>query len=83
MKQYMVIERVKDGCWELVYERFERKGRLLPEGLHYVESWPSRESNICFQLMRTEQRGLLEQWVCRWSDLIEFDIFPLDEDISN
>jgi len=51
MKQYMVIERFKDGCWEAAYERFNVEGRLLPKGLNYLNSWANRDRSVCYQLM--------------------------------
>ena len=42
MKQYMVIERFAPGTKSQVYERFEEKGRMLPEGLTYLDSWLER-----------------------------------------
>lgn len=51
MNKYMVIERFKDGCFDAAYDRFHIEGRLLPDGLHYVNSWVNRHDSICFQLM--------------------------------
>jgi len=78
MKQYMVIERFKSGCIETVYERFERRGRMLPEGLNYLNSWVNRELNICYQLMETNDYSLFSDWTQQWDDLTEFEIVPID-----
>jgi len=51
MKKYMVVENYKEGCFEKIYERYHTKGRLFPEGLHFLNSWVNKEKNICFQLM--------------------------------
>ena len=61
-----------------VYDRFKARGRLLPEGLHYIDSWLSREREVCYQLMETANPALFEQWIASWIDLVEFDIVPLD-----
>jgi hypothetical protein len=45
----MVVEKYRKGCFEKVYERYNSKGRLLPEGLTYLNSWVNQEKNICFQ----------------------------------
>jgi len=74
----MVIERFRDGCFEAVYERFHKQGRLLPEGLRYLNSWVTKENQICFQLMETNDPALFETWFARWRDLVEFEIFEID-----
>ncbi len=78
MKAYMVIEYFKPGCFEAIYERYNHRGRLLPEGLAYIESWVSTDKNVCFQLMETDNVELFPEWFRRWDDLIEFDIYPID-----
>lgn len=78
MKRYMVAEHFRDGCFDAVYERFGSRGRMLPEGLVYIDSWVSRDRNICFQLMETNDPTLFESWTARWSDLVDFEIFPID-----
>lgn len=78
MKQYMVIEQFKADCTEAVYERLGRKGRMLPPGLHFVDSWVNKELGICYQLMETSDFRLFSVWTQDWDDLIEFDIVPVD-----
>ena len=51
MKKYMVVEKFKPDCFEKNNELWNRKGRMLPEGLYYLNSWVNKEKNICFQLM--------------------------------
>lgn len=78
MKKFMVIERFKDGCLGTAYDRFHNQGRLLPNGLHYVNSWVNRDESICFQLMETADPGLFETWFERWQDLVDFELFEID-----
>lgn len=75
----MVVERFKDGCWDAAYDRFHTQGRLLPEGLTYVNSWPNKEQSICYQLMETERPELFQDWFTRWADLVEFEVVVVDE----
>ncbi len=35
----MIVEHFRNGDPRSVYERFRRRGRLAPEGVHYVNSW--------------------------------------------
>ena len=74
---YMVLERFKTPGGLEVYRRARDLGRLIPEGLEYVSSWVDLEFTRCFQLMKTENRDLLEQWVSRWNDLVDFEVIPV------
>ncbi len=78
MKKYMVIERFKPGCYEKVYKRFDEKGRMLPEGLFYLNSWVNKEQNLCFQLMESNDENLFRIWIDKWRDLTDFEIIPID-----
>ncbi len=71
---YMVIERFKEGAAPAIYQRFREKGRMMPPGLEYVSSWIDLDFTVCYQLMRTEDRLLFDQWTAAWSDLMEFQI---------
>jgi len=50
---------------------------MAPEGLRYVSSWVDEEFGRCFQLMETDDLRLLEEWIANWSDLVEFEIYPV------
>ena len=78
MQKFMVIERFKPGCWDKVYDRLQNRGRGLPAGLAYLNSWTNREQNICYQLMETSRPELFDEWIPYWSDLVEFEVVPLD-----
>jgi hypothetical protein len=60
-----------------VYRRFREHGRMTPEGLKYVSSWITEDLSTCYQVMETEERSLLEEWMSRWSDLVEFEVRPV------
>ncbi|MDH3692944.1 MAG: DUF3303 domain-containing protein [Gammaproteobacteria bacterium] len=74
----MVIEHFLPGCKERVYQRFEQKGRMLPEGLTYIDSWLEKDGDRCFQLMETDDPSLFDIWIENWNDLTEFEIVELD-----
>lgn len=74
---YMVVEHFRNGDAAPVYRRFREQGRLAPEGLVYVASWVDEKMECCFQVMETADRALLEQWMARWSDLVEFEVHPV------
>src|SRR5262249_318902 len=60
-----------------IYRRFRECGRLAPEGLAYVSSWVDEKLERCFQLMETHDRKLLDQWIANWSDLTDFEVYPV------
>jgi hypothetical protein len=74
--RYMVIETFTQGS-RPVYERARDRGRMLPEGLHYVESWVEKGLGRCFQLMETDDPALFGAWTAEWDDLADFEIVPV------
>jgi len=74
---FMVIEKFKDRNARAVYTRFKEQGRMLPNGLKYVDSWVEANFDRCFQLMECDDSRLFQQWMIRWQDLIDFEIVPV------
>jgi hypothetical protein len=76
--RYMVIERYLHGPGP-VYERVTARGRMLPEGLTYLDSWIVGDTAMdrCFQLMETSDPALFDTWFAQWSDLVSFELFPV------
>jgi len=74
--RYMVVERFTHGA-RPVYERAAERGRLLPAGLEYVDSWVDEDMSRCFQLMETADPALFDAWIAEWSDLAEFEVVPV------
>ncbi|MGD0297052.1 MAG: DUF3303 family protein [Bryobacteraceae bacterium] len=77
MALYLVIEHFRNGDEAPVYRRFREQGRLAPEGLRYISSWVTEQMDRCYQLMETEDRTLLDQWMANWNDLLEFEVHPV------
>jgi len=73
---FMVIEHFVRGA-RPVYERFERGGRLMPEGLTFVSSYVSADLARCFQVMECDDLAKLQAWVADWEDLARFEIVPV------
>ena len=73
----MIVEHFKNQDPVPVYRRFRDRGRLAPEGLQYVSSWVDEKFERCFQLMETEDHKLLDEWIANWSDIVEFEIYPV------
>jgi hypothetical protein len=74
---YMILERFKTKGAIDVYRRARDQGRLMPDGLEYVSSWVDLDFTRCFQLMKTEDKELLDQWIHCWKDLVDFEIIPV------
>ena len=60
-----------------MYERAAERGRMLPQGLEYLDSWIDARLDRCFQLMETDDPTLFDDWTAHWSDLREFEIVPV------
>lgn len=74
---YMVVERFKNGDAVPVYRRFRDHGRLASDGVTYVCSWVDEKLERCYQVMETEDRALLDEWIANWGDLVDFDVYPV------
>jgi hypothetical protein len=74
---FMVIERFKNQDAKAVYRRFQEKGRMMPDGLKYVDSWVEPNFARCFQLMECDDLRLFQEWLLQWQDLGEFEIIPV------
>ena len=75
---FMVIERFRDDDMLPVYRRVRERGRMLPDGLTYVDSWIEPGFSRCFQLMECDDARLLQQWVLSWRGAgVTFEIVPV------
>jgi hypothetical protein len=74
---FMIVENFKNQDAVPVYRRFRERGRMAPEGLAYVASWVDEKLEICFQLMETDDRALLDAWIANWQDLVDFEVYPV------
>lgn len=74
---YMIVEHFRGGDPVPVYRRFRDRGRLAPEGLRYVSSWVTQDLRSCYQVMECDQRGLLDEWMANWQDIVDFEVIPV------
>ena len=75
---FMVIERFRSPeSVTVVYERLREGGRQAPDGLRYVDSWVELGFGRCFQVMECDDARLLQDWMLRWHDLVDFDVVPV------
>lgn len=75
--RFMIVEHFRGGDPRPVYARFHARGRLMPQGLHYIESWVSEDLTRCYQLMECDDRSLLDAWTAAWADLVAFEVHPV------
>jgi len=73
----MIIERFHAGKVKTLYKRFEEKGRMMPEGLNYINSWIDENLTTCYQLMETNSKQNIYEWISHWNDLADFEIIPV------
>jgi hypothetical protein len=74
---FMIIENFRHGDAGPVYDRFRKQGRLAPDGVQYINSWVTPDLTRCYQVMECENRGLLEQWINAWQDIVDFEVYPV------
>jgi hypothetical protein len=75
---FMVIERFKDNDILPIYKRVRDSGRMLPDGLKYIDSWVEPGFARCFQLMECDDLRLFQEWVLAWRGSgATFEIVPV------
>jgi len=73
----MILERFRNGDPRPVYERFDQRGRLMPDGMRYVDSWITHDLASCYQVVECDDRSSLEGWMSQWNDLVDFEVIPV------
>jgi len=73
---FVVIERFRNGDPVPVYRRFRDRGRLAPDDLRYIDSWVTTDLTRCFQVMEAPNRERLDEWIAKWADIVDFEVFP-------
>ena len=74
---FMVIEKFRQRDAAAIYRRLQEKGRMMPDGLRYVDSWVEGNFDRCFQLMECDDPRLFQEWIAGWHDLMDFEIVPV------
>jgi hypothetical protein len=74
---FMVIETFAEGKIAEIYARLAERGRMLPEGVVYIDSWVAADRSRCFQLMEAPEERLIREWTRWWEDLVAFEIVPV------
>jgi hypothetical protein len=50
---------------------------MLPEDVHYINSWINEPVSICYQLMESPSEEKLQEWISHWNDLADFEVIPV------
>ena len=75
---FMVIERFRDNDMLPIYRRLRDEGRMIPDGLKYVDSWVEPNFARCFQLMECDDLRLFQEWALQWRGSgATFEIVPV------
>ena len=74
---YMIIERFYPDKVKLLYERFAEKGRMMPDGVQYINSWIDPQVSICYQVMESDSHEKILEWSNNWAEFAEFEIIPV------
>jgi hypothetical protein len=75
---FMIIERFRDNDMIPIYKQVRDGGRMLPEGLKYIDSWVEPNFSRCFQLMECHDLRLLQEWTLQWRGFdVTFEIVPV------
>jgi hypothetical protein len=74
---FMVIESFRNHDGKAIYERLRERGRQIPDGLKFVNSWVSADLGRCFQLMEADDLTQFQRWISEWQDLMSFEIVPV------
>ena len=74
---YMVIEKFRPGKVKSLYERLEREGRFIPEGVTFINSWVDMDLKVCYQVMESESREKLQQWMDNWEGYCDWEVIPV------
>jgi hypothetical protein len=72
---FMVIEHFKDVA--AIGARYQRRGRMLPDGVVYHASWVEPGGGRCYQLMEAADVEALRPWIAAWDDLARFEVVPV------
>lgn len=74
---YMIIEKFQEGKVKALYNRFAEKGRMMPAGVQYINSWINEEVTVCYQVMESESIEGIQEWIANWNDIVDFEIIPV------
>ena len=73
----MIIEKFHAGKVKIIYKRLDEKGRMMPDGVNYINSWIHTDMGTCYQVMESDTEEKIHEWISHWKDLADFEIIPV------
>lgn len=74
---FMIIETFRKGKVKELYQRFAEKGRQLPQGVVYINSWIDENVETCYQVMESDTIEKINEWIQLWNDVADFKVIPV------
>jgi hypothetical protein len=78
--KYMVSVGLAKETFKDRVRRFLETGGLPPDGVKMLGRWHSIALNQGFVLAETNDPGKIYEWVSKWADLIDLEVYPVIED---
>ena len=77
---FMTIYKISPAQRNAAQQRFKQGGGLPPEGVKMIGRRHKADGSGGFALCETDDVVALAKWTQDWSDLLEFEIFPVLDD---
>jgi len=80
--KYMAIWSYEPAQMQAITERFQATGGLPPEGVTMLGRWFDVAGGRGLLVAETDDLIAITRWTREWSDLMDFDVFPVLDDES-
>ena len=77
---FMVTYKISPAHRNAAQTRFKQGGGLPPEGVKMIGRRHKVDGSGGFSLCETDDLAALAKWTQEWSDLLEFETFPVLDD---
>ena len=77
---FMITYRISPSHRNAAQQRFKQGGGLPPEGVKMIGRRHKADGSGGFALCETGDMVALAKWTQEWSDLVEFETFPVLDD---
>jgi hypothetical protein len=77
---FMTTYKISPAHRNAAQQRFKQGGGLPPQGVKMIGRRHKTDGSGGFALCETDDAVALAKWTQDWSDLLEFEIFPVLDD---
>ena len=77
---FMTTYKISPAHRNAAQQRFKQGGGLPPKGVKMIGRRHKADGSGGFALCETDDAVALAKWIQEWSDLLEFEIFPVLDD---